>query len=57
MQKVLEHISGIDGGNIIYSMWEGYLQKPNTKKFIDYLRKFRNSISDKIQVRFSKRTE
>ena len=32
MQKDLEHITCIAGGNIIYSMWEGYLQKPNTKK-------------------------
>lgn len=38
----MEHISGIDDGNLIYSMWEGYLNKPNTKQFIDYLtnRKF-----------------
>ncbi len=42
MQTDIEHIPGIDGGNLIYSMWEGYLQKLNTKKFIDYLinRKF-----------------
>lgn len=42
MQKDLEHINGIDGGNLIYSMWEGYLKKSNTKKFLDYLtdRKF-----------------
>jgi ribonuclease J len=42
MQKDLEHIPGIDGGNLIYSMWEGYLQKPDTIKFINYLtaRKF-----------------
>ena len=42
MQKDLEKINEIDGGNLIYSMWEGYLQKLNTKKFIDYLsnRKF-----------------
>jgi ribonuclease J len=37
MQKDLEHIIGIEGGNLIYSMWEGYLQKSNTKKFINYL--------------------
>ncbi len=37
MQKDLEHINGIDGGNLVYSMWEGYLQKPGTKKFLDYL--------------------
>ena len=42
MQKDLEKISGIEGGNLIYSMWEGYFKKYNTKKFIDYLtnRKF-----------------
>ncbi len=37
MQKDLEHINEIDGGNLIYSMWEGYLQKSGTKKFMDYL--------------------
>lgn len=37
MEKDLEHIPGIDGGNLIYSMWEGYLQKSGTKKLIDYL--------------------
>ena len=42
MQKDLERIKGIEGGNLVYSMWKGYLQKSNTKKFIDYLeqRKF-----------------
>ncbi len=42
MQKDLESIRKIDGGNLIYSMWEGYLKKPDTKKFIEYLvhRKF-----------------
>lgn len=39
MEKDLEHIPGIDGGNLIYSMWEGYLQKSGTKKLIDYLTK------------------
>ncbi len=38
MQKDLKHISGIDGGNLVYSMWEGYLQKDYTKKFMDYLK-------------------
>jgi ribonuclease J len=36
MQKDLEHIQGIDGGNMIYSMWEGYLKKSATKKFMEY---------------------
>jgi ribonuclease J len=37
MQKDLELITGIDGGNFIYSMWEGYLPKSDTKKFLEYL--------------------
>ncbi|MHA1584105.1 MAG: MBL fold metallo-hydrolase [Promethearchaeota archaeon] len=42
MQKDLEKINGIEGGNLIYSMWEGYLKKPDTIKFVEYLtnRKF-----------------
>lgn len=28
----------IDGGNIIYSMWSGYLKKKKTMEFIDYLK-------------------
>lgn len=42
MQKDLEKIIGIEGGNFIYSMWEGYLKKSGTMKFVDYLtnRKF-----------------
>ncbi|GJQ60911.1 MAG: hypothetical protein SCALA701_37120 [Candidatus Scalindua sp.] len=49
MQKDLEKINGIDGGNLIYSMWEGYLQKSNTKKFVDYLIK-RNFTIHKIHT-------
>jgi len=37
MQKDLEYIKDIDGGNLIYSIWDGYLEKSSTKKFIDYL--------------------
>jgi ribonuclease J len=37
MQKDLKYINNIDGGNLIYSMWEGYLQKLNTMKFVKYL--------------------
>ena len=37
MQKDLENISNLDGGNLTYSMWEGYLQKSGTKDFLDYL--------------------
>lgn len=43
MKKDLEKISGIDGGNLIYSLWEGYLKNRSTKIFIEYLinRKFK----------------
>ncbi|MEI6142285.1 MAG: MBL fold metallo-hydrolase [Mariniphaga sp.] len=37
MQKDLENIAEIDGGNLIYSLWEGYMQKSGTKQFLDYL--------------------
>jgi ribonuclease J len=39
MKSDLERIPLIDGGNIIYSLWEGYLKKDYTKSFIDYLKK------------------
>ena len=34
----LERMPGIDGGNLIYSLWEGYLKKSYTKRFINYLK-------------------
>ena len=37
MQKDLEKIGKIEGGNFIYSMWEGYLKTSSTMKFVDYL--------------------
>ncbi len=37
MQIDLQRIQGIDGGNLVYSMWEGYSQKEATRRFIDYL--------------------
>lgn len=39
MKIDLKNIDNINGGNLIYSMWKGYLQKPYTKKFINYLKK------------------
>jgi len=39
MKTDLEKISGIDGGNLIYSMWEGYMKKNDTKKFNEYFEK------------------
>jgi len=39
LQKDLSHIRGIDGGNFIYSIWKGYLKKPDIKRFINYLEK------------------
>jgi ribonuclease J len=42
MLKDLDHIKDLEGGNLIYSMWEGYLKNPAIKEFVDYLlnRKF-----------------
>ena len=37
MQNDIEKINGIDGGNLIYSMWEGYLTKYSTARFIEFL--------------------
>ena len=36
MEKDLDHIQDLKGGNFIYSMWEGYLQKKRTQGFIKY---------------------
>jgi ribonuclease J len=38
MKFDLEHIPNIGEGNLIYSLWEGYLQKDYTNKFMDYLK-------------------
>ncbi|MDP8314120.1 MAG: MBL fold metallo-hydrolase [Candidatus Celaenobacter antarcticus] len=38
MKIDLQRIKGIDGGNLIYSMWDGYLKKKGAKDFIDYLK-------------------
>ena len=38
MKKDLEKIDNLKSGNLIYSMWEGYLQKDYTSQFIDYLK-------------------
>jgi ribonuclease J len=37
MKKDLENIADIEGGNFIYSLWGGYLQKAVTKKFVEDL--------------------
>lgn len=39
MKKDLGKIVGIEGGNLIYSLWSGYLKSPSTKNFIKYLKK------------------
>ncbi|MHA2067217.1 MAG: MBL fold metallo-hydrolase, partial [Candidatus Thorarchaeota archaeon] len=37
MKYDLEHISNIEGGNLVYSLWEGYLRRSYTSDFVDYL--------------------
>ncbi|MCF7859939.1 MAG: MBL fold metallo-hydrolase [Candidatus Cloacimonetes bacterium] len=44
MKKDLEHIEGLQNGNLIYSMWEGYLQRKYTNEFIDFLKNLNFSI-------------
>ena len=39
MEVDLKEIHNIEGGNLVYSMWEGYLESPATKQLIDYLEK------------------
>jgi len=39
MKSDLERIPGIDGGNIVYSLWEGYLKKDYSRSFKDYFKK------------------
>lgn len=41
MKKDLDKIDGIDGGNIIHSLWEGYLSRGSTKTFVDSMVKER----------------
>jgi ribonuclease J len=36
MRTDLQRISGIDGGNFIYSMWDGYRKRAVTKEFLEY---------------------
>jgi len=38
MKKDLAKIDNLKDGNLIYSMWEGYLQKAYTSKFIEYFK-------------------
>jgi len=38
MKLDLEHIPNIDEGNLIYSLWDGYLKKDYTSNLIDYLK-------------------
>lgn len=49
MIKDLEKIANMNGGNFIYSMWEGYLKKDKTKEFVEYFTK-RNFTMYKIHT-------
>jgi len=39
MQKDLARIAGLENGNLIFSMWDGYLEKSNSKRFIEFFMK------------------
>ena len=49
LKAELEHIYNMDGGNLIYSMWEGYLDKKYTSDFVAYL-EGRNFIMHQIHT-------
>lgn len=38
MKNDLENMENLQNGNLIYSMWKGYLKKEYTKTFVDYLK-------------------
>jgi ribonuclease J len=38
MKLDLDYLKNINGGNLIYSLWKGYLKKKDTKEFIEYLK-------------------
>jgi len=44
MKKDLEAINNLHNGNLIYSMWEGYLKTKYTNQFIEYLKSLNFSI-------------
>jgi ribonuclease J len=46
MKADLEKFKNIDGGVLVYSLWEGYKSKPYTKEFLDYLRSRQFSMID-----------
>ncbi len=37
LKSEIKRMGHITGGNLIYSMWSGYLKKSRTKKFVDWL--------------------
>lgn len=37
MTKDLQNISGLDGATVIYSMWQGYLEENNMKRFRKFM--------------------
>lgn len=50
-KKDLDHIRNIDGGNLIYSMWTGYMEKKEVADFIEYLEKERCFTTIKLHTR------
>lgn len=37
MKSDIEHLTGLSGGNFIYSMWSGYLKEKDTAEFIQFI--------------------
>lgn len=50
MKGDIDKLKNIIGGNFIYSLWDGYLKKNDTKKFVDYIIKDRGFKFHKIHT-------
>lgn len=50
MKLDLEYLKNINGGNLIYSLWKGYLKKKDTNEFIEYLKSRNFNIRDDIHT-------
>ena len=50
MKTDLVYLKNITGGNLIYSLWKGYLKKKDTKDFIDYLKSREFNVDEDIHT-------
>lgn len=50
LRTELQHMNNLTGGNLIYSMWKGYLKKSRTKGFVDFLENEKGLITSIIHT-------